>query len=260
MINLSALLNNPLADKLSSVADFTNFVSTAAKELKTIVFPNIKDDDFGNTQAVGIQGFTFDYKGEYQTQADSDITDHYVEKNYAIHDHIALKPIVISVSGEAGELVYKAPKDFAAVSQAVEKLGVLSPFAPQITQAAQNIYNEVERQYKIAQKANSAAKNIWSDYEKTAQGAGEDRQQAAFSFFHEAWEQRQIFTVMTPWQEFKNMVIMSLSATQSEETKYVTGLNIKFKQIKFAEEFKIKPLKKEMKAKIQAAEVASILL
>jgi hypothetical protein len=51
-----------------------------------------------------IAGFIFDIEGTTQHNLISDITDHYVEDNTAIQDHIALKPLTITLKNYHGEV------------------------------------------------------------------------------------------------------------------------------------------------------------
>ena len=51
-----------------------------------------------------INGFLFDIVGKIQHDLDSDSTDHYVEDNTAVQDHIALKPEKITLVYYHGEV------------------------------------------------------------------------------------------------------------------------------------------------------------
>src|SRR5260221_4663943 len=47
--------------------------------------------------------FIFDYEGEQSLSLEADITDHFIEDNTSIQDHIALKPVRITTHGFIGE-------------------------------------------------------------------------------------------------------------------------------------------------------------
>jgi len=60
----------------------------------------------------GLNGFLFDIDDSDQVTFESDITDHYVEDNTAVQDHIALRPIQIMLKRFQGEVVsYANPQN-----------------------------------------------------------------------------------------------------------------------------------------------------
>jgi hypothetical protein len=69
--------------------------------------------------AEGIGGFVFDIPDNESVQLQSDITDHYTESNSFLNDHIVRKPIILTLSGFVGELVYRSP---AGVEGAVQEV------------------------------------------------------------------------------------------------------------------------------------------
>ena len=62
----------------------------------------------------GIGGWMFDIPTGEDIELDSDITDHYVESGSFTNDHVVLKPIIITLSGYKGELIYTHPKKNSA--------------------------------------------------------------------------------------------------------------------------------------------------
>ena len=62
----------------------------------------------------GIGGWMFDIPTGEDIELDADITDHYVESGSFVTDHVVLKPIIITLSGYKGELVYTHPKKDSA--------------------------------------------------------------------------------------------------------------------------------------------------
>jgi len=70
--------------------------------------------------------FLFDIEGTSQITLEADITDHYVEDNTAIQDHIALKPEKITLKGYQGEVVTTEQIQNKTTAQLISKLGVTS--------------------------------------------------------------------------------------------------------------------------------------
>lgn len=233
MIELSKILDNPLANKISSITDFTNYASTA---LNTYLVKPDENKGISN----GLSGFLFDVIEDEMVELNSDITDHYVENNTPMQDHIALKPEIITVNGFVGELKNTPPPELKAISTQVDKLQSLSPFAPEITTQAKAIYNEVERSYKIYEKANKTVGNIYNSYNKIANSMELTAQQKAFNFFYLAWQQKQLFTVQTPYQIFETMAIMNVRPKQ-RDNRQVSNFEITFKKVRFAQNITTKP-------------------
>jgi hypothetical protein len=59
-------------------------------------------------------------------------------------------------------------------------------------------------------------------------------QSNAFAYFYQLWKGRQLFTVETPWGTFTDMTIMSMTATQNDETRFRSSFSITFKKIRTA--------------------------
>ena len=230
MINLGKIINNPLANKIGAIADFANYSLSAVNAF--MVKPEIPQF----IQQGEVSGFLFDVKGRDELTLASNITDHYVENNSAIQDHIALKPITIRLNGFVGEVKnsYDVSTWQNTVATYAGKSTALSYLAPEITTQAKSVFNQMERLYGLYEKANDTVSNLYDKFKGTASDQTETRQQAAFQYFKKAWETRQLFTIQTPWQTLKQMAIESLKATQDDETKYVTEFEVTFKQMRFA--------------------------
>lgn len=230
MINLGKIINNPLASKIGAIADFANYSLSAVNAF--MVKPEIPEF----TQQGSISGFLFDVKGRDELTLASNITDHYVENNSAMQDHIARKPITVRVNGFVGEVknTFDVGTWQNTVATYAGKSTALSYLAPELTTQAKSVYNQMERLYGLYEKANDTVGDLYNQFKGTASDQTDTRQQAAFQYFKKAWETNQLFTVQTPWETLQQMVIESLRATQNDETKYVTEFEITFKQFRFA--------------------------
>jgi hypothetical protein len=237
MIELSKILNNPLADKINNISDFVYFAQNA---LSVVLVRPQKDEGMG--------GFLFDLKGREGINLQSDITDHYIEDNTAVNDHIALKPETYTVNGFVGELKdirvaaasyigdeyrLKGTGDLYEGGFYTDRLQSLGPFAPEITSTARALYNNVERLYGIYEAANKTAVNTWGKFKDIADGTELTEQQKAFKFFYAQWQARAVFTVQTAWHTFEYMAIQTLTAEQEEESNVITDFNITFKKLRY---------------------------
>ena len=258
---------------LRDINSITGIVDNSVTSLQALIFkndnPEYDDIDTSNFDVTGItsgydkQAFVFDIKKEYKFGLSSDITDHYVESNVAIQDHVGLKPIILEVTGSLAEVNLNrtgkkmneaniseeienknedfTPSDmFNSIDSYLSRMGSLSSFAPNIVNQAEDIYNSAKFAYSTANKiinlnkkdSTQTKSNYIEGYdEKTI---SQTRQFEKINWFRTQWENRASFTIVTPYGVLNNMYIVELSAVQPENTRYITNLNIKFKQIRQA--------------------------
>ena len=230
MINLGKIINNPLANKIGSIADFANYSLSAINAFM------VKPETPEFSAQGSISGFLFDVKGRDELTLASNITDHYIENNSTIQDHIAIKPITIRLNGFVGEIknTYDANTWQNVVATYAGKSTALAYLAPQLTTQAKSVYNQMERLYNLYEKANQTRKDLYNFFTGSASSQTQTKQQEAFQYFKTAWKARQLFTIQSPWQTLEQMAIESLKASQDDETKYITEFEITFKQINFA--------------------------
>ena len=179
------------------------------------------------------ESFLFHILGDETATLQSEITDHFVENNSAIQDQIALKPEMITTNGFIGELNNVTPPALEPLKAAADKLSLISPFVPSLSSSAMIAYNQALQAYQTADAAAQALVSAFTSL--SGLGQGQTKQQAAFNKFYAWWKNRQLFTVQTPWCIFKDMAILSLRATQAEDTRMITDFEISFKQMRFAQ-------------------------
>ena len=188
------------------------------------------------TPPVGIAGFIFDFRGEDTVELQSDITDHYTEANYAIQDHIALRPERITCTGYVGELTNRAQGIFALIAPFVSKLPMLGQFAPKLTAGALDIYNKATRYTALVERTVMQAKDLYGFFTGKAGDPKKDKQTKAYQYFRDLWKSRQIVSVETPWGVYKSMAIESIRAVQDESSRYISEFTITFKEFRTASE------------------------
>lgn len=258
---------------LRDINSVVGVVDNSVTSLQALIFQNrnpeyedldpTKFDVTGITSGYDKKCFVFDIKKEYKFNLSSDITDHYVEDNVAIQDHIGLKPVILEVTGSIGEVdlasrttKFKSQNEnrianeigmnnekgniFNSIDSYLGRMGSLTSFAPNIVNQALDVYNSAKFGYDTVSKMINLDKQ-----DKVNSGFGyiEDYDEETikitkqFNFidwFKTQWQNRASFTIVTPYGVFSDMYIMDLSASQPENTRYVTNLNIKFKQIRKA--------------------------
>lgn len=192
--------------------------------------------------------FMFNYEGEQVVTLDSEITDHYVEKNTSLQDQIALKPEHYVVRGFIGELNDIAPLGLQTIEAIADKLTVIDAYTPDLSETALIAYNTAFQLYQVAQNASNAAIAAWSSVtgsggESVIGGTGlksqpnQTKQQLAFQQLYGYQRNRTLFTVQTPWAVFQDMALMKIKAVQDPETQVITDFELTFKLMRFADVF-----------------------
>lgn len=172
----------------------------------------------------------FHIEGQNEVRRRADITDHYIEDNTAIQDHVALQPARIRVSGFIAELNNVPSQLLAQLQTVATKLQVLTAYAPGLSVAAQIAYNEAFRANAAANLVATAAVSKWNWQTTQAQ----NKQQAAFLKWEGYYAERRLFKVQTPWRIYPLCAIEDLVAIQDDSTNMVTNFEVIFKEIRYA--------------------------
>lgn len=78
----------------------------------------------------GIAGFKFNIPEREQIKMQSEVTDHYIDTNDAVQDHIAKKPIEITLSGLEGEYFYSVNKIEDLLAKVTPVMRLLPAYVP----------------------------------------------------------------------------------------------------------------------------------
>ena len=187
----------------------------------------------GIPNVIGLSGFVFDVIENEEITLSAEITDHYVEDNTVISDHIALKPEMFTVRGFVGELTQLFDNDLLEVVTDIQRLAVLAlyqpTFSPQTSQNNNTIIDQAEKAISAVELAQNFYE-VFSDKNTSA-----NKQQRAFNFFYSMYLSRQLFTVETPYNIFENMAIETCRLIQDKVTNQVTDIGITFKKIRTIE-------------------------
>lgn len=204
---------------------------TEAVQRCSIVIPN------GVAQ---IASFAFDYREVEEVDLDAEITDHWLEDNTAAHDHIAVKPAIVHLSGYVAELTMTGNSlktILSALTAATNALSSLPVFlgaqTPGNTQALAQAISQVQGVVvQVGQTVARAAQlsNLLSGF---FSGQALNRQQAAYLQLQAYQRAGIIFTVVTPYQTFYNMAIESLHVIGPPETMYWSKFSVRMKQLQF---------------------------
>ena len=216
----------------------------------------------------------------------SNITDNWVENNTVIQDHIAVSPVTVTMRGLLGELVYtseQAVKDYESVlaqanvlnskdavlgqfgnlkfNDADGKLTAINAYFPEAsnaTQLAQSMWDRHEASAKKARKianiligqANNNLASKMNAYSGLSTNARQSKIKQISEELKNYWIERKPFTVNTPFGDFENMYIQSVTLHQGNEN-FIGEIDITLKQLRFAQTLTTKA-DKEVLAKYNA--------
>ena len=176
----------------------------------------------------------FHYEGENIVSLESEITDHWVENNSPIEDHIGLLPEQVTVHGYIGEVNNVLPTFAAPFQQIANALPVVQAFSPQISLTAQLALQAAQTGYQAVQNIANLAIPAWGSINGQGQ-PNQTKQQMMFTQFYGYRQNRMLFKIQTPWAIFENMAILSLRAIQDESTRMITDFHVVFKKIRKAQ-------------------------
>lgn len=175
-------------------------------------------------EATGIAGFVFQCPQEENIELVSDITDYYIENNTAVNDHIARKPVILTLHGLQGEYFYSNSLANRIKEHVASKLDFVQELLPRI-QLAKNYINKygrvvvkgINKEYWSSAKfKGEVAKDyliqngvdLFKEFQDTWK-LGKSQTQA-YLYFENLWRNQVVFSVDTSWKRFDNMCIQNI--------------------------------------------------
>ena len=184
----------------------------------------------GSAGFIGTEGFVFDVIGDEEVSFDADITDHYVESNYSIQDHIALRPPRFTLSGFVGELGDIFSNSFLNILTTVQSMSAIGeyelPFASQATQVYGKIAGIASQVGTVLNQASNAYQVL------TGASTSTSKQQRAYNYFVKLYTDRTLCQVQTPWAVWSSMAIESIRIVQKADNNMISEFSVSFKQIR----------------------------
>lgn len=201
--------------------------------------------------STGIAGFKFHIPKREQIKMQAEATDHYIDTNRPVQDHIALKPITITLNGLHGDYFYSVNQIEDMLATVVPTLSLIKQFLPNLS----DVTKQVKEKYYKDLKAKAFAKSTYDKktniYDNVSSGFDavllnredlfslaqqlyklKSAQTRAFFFFEALWKSRAIFSVETTYRRYDNMVITSVTPLRDENAD-ITDFTLTFKQLNF---------------------------
>lgn len=213
-INLN--LNSPLASAISSAS---GLIANVVNGL--IVSPN--------GAPPGVSGFLFHIIDVEEMSVDSDVTDHFVEQNFAIQDHVSLKPIRFTLRGYMGELVDIVGVSSNPILSTILALAPLVQANPLFNTQDAQVYAGIALQSAQATNVINQIPSLFSLISNLSNV--QTQQQEAYNFFLNMRNNRQLVTIQTPYGLLVNYIIENFRARQPGDSRFMSDFNVTFKQI-----------------------------
>ena len=194
-------------------------------------------------------GILFDYIQDETSTVEADITDNWVESNYTLQDHIAIKPRIYRIRGCVGEVLYEniyraidKYEDFKAnhsvfnkTVDTINNIASLSGFVSNYTRAAINVVKQIESSF-------DRYKKVFDNFTKANQIRG--KRQAVLYEILVYMMQNRVPVKLTKLAfgeeiipEFytydKNYFIQSVSAHQGDNA-FISDIEVTIKEIRVA--------------------------
>jgi hypothetical protein len=184
---------------------------------------------------LGIAGFAFDIFEEHKSEQKAEITDHFVESNSTIQDHIAIKPEKFTLRGFIGELVDTSASPKSSVAEIAEKLTIINSYLPVVTGAAKQVNslltsNKASTADAVGQSVGTGV-DLFQAY-KTL-NPPDTRQAKAFNFFQALFKAKQLVSVDTPFGFISDYAIENVVAIQGDNA-YISDFTVVLKEFRTA--------------------------
>lgn len=182
----------------------------------------------------GVGGLRIDIIDVESTSLEADITDHFVEDNTAIQDHIINKPKVVTINGLIGEFIITTEEESPAIRSS-NRLQTVDLYEPQYTDGVKQSQRGIEGDYQgnrdtpAEQQVNQD--NAYSQIQTAIIGTGQEK---AYNFLKALRDNKLLTNVLTRYEYMQNMVIQSLAFSNRRNSLDVSEVAITLKQIRFA--------------------------
>ena len=235
MAIVSALLG--ATSGITNVLQQGNSVISLGLATKAILKPQ--------TEKPGIDGLLFSIPETESIQLQAQITDHVVEDNSTLSDHIAISPIKLTLTGKVSELALTKSSLEKYAETALNTLGSVGALSPAFSQSATQALSTVTRAKQATEQTLSKLKTI---KDVVAGNPTKTKQQAFYLDLKQKFFGRGLYTVQTPWETLINMAIENVTFDQDETTSEWSTVSVSLKQVTLAQS---KQLTQEIKGRIK---------
>lgn len=196
---------------------------------------------------IGIGGFTLGVIQEESIEMGATAPTSYVESGDYVNDHIINNPLVLSFTGEAGDVHLKESAKFQSYRRTAGTIGRMTPYFPkrtatQISKIAGILVSVGDTIDKIDGYVNDGL-SAYNFLIGNSPGKTKTPQELFVEFFTMVWENRLYINVEAFGRVYENMVMESLSIKRTDGS--FISYAFKFKQLRFATTTAVKVKKKK---------------
>jgi len=208
-------------EKDLNVFDEVNSLKDETKKIQSYIFePETKSLKSLRLQIIGNETISMS----------SEITDNFVESNVAFQDHISMKPMIYTIEGEVGELVWFSKEGDVDVYETLEnKLVEIEAFLPPFSKKEQVEQRNSEQIMSVVDELPDFANRFWSVLEE---GGNKKEQEKVYKYLLMLWKERTPISIQTAWTKLSNFVIQNIEISQSDRTKDKSKIKISFKEFR----------------------------
>ena len=196
---------------------------------------------------IGDIAILFDYIQDETSTVEADITDNYVDSNYSIQDHIAVKPRIYRLKGCVGEVIYEDVYKFLGfLNNARNNNPVLDKTLATmdaISGAITIVGNYTQAAYNVAKQVESSIDRytkMWRNFRNENEYAG-IRQKSVYAILERMLQERvpvKLTGMMFNHEPFKKTYdriyyLQSVSARQGENA-FISDIEVTVKEFRIA--------------------------
>lgn len=168
--------------------------------------------------------------GNESISMSSDITDNYVENNVALQDHISIKPMIYTVEGEVGELIwYSKNGSNDVLGNVANKLYPIASFSQTLSKGAARVQNTALKVLGVIDSIDNYVTRMWNFFENNE---SDTEQKKVYKYLLMLWQARTPINIKTPWSNLSNFVIQNIEISQPDRTVEKSKIRISFKEFK----------------------------
>lgn len=228
---------------LNATAGVTNILQKGGSiiSLASATAALVKPQD----QVEGINGLLFSIPESESLRLQAQITDHVVENNSSMQDHIAINPISVTLTGKVSELVLSKSKLEKYAETVLNTLGTVGALSPAFSQSATQALSTISRAKQATEQTLAKLANL---KDVVSGNPTRNKQQDYYLKLKQLFYGRSLMTIQTPWENLQNMAIENVSFDQDETTNEWTTVSVTLKQITLAQ---TKQLTEEIQGRIK---------
>ena len=175
--------------------------------------------------------------------ASSELTNNYMENNSQRQDHWAITPVVYTLTGYIGEVIYKPASNWSSwleenVTNYLEPLSIISPTVSGYVQSAMNVVHQIEANYqKFSKYAENIVKSVNSIFGKNNMPLFANNAHQVFVALKALRDNRVLVDVYTPYGTFKQMAMTAITMSEDEKSKYKWSISVTLQEYREVETY-----------------------